>query len=225
MNQRKQSSTTYPVCFFMADSTDHVTGKTGLTPTVTLGKNGAVGALGAASGAVVEMGNGWYSVAGHATDRDTVGELVYHASAAGADPADVKIVIVPWDPFDATKLGLTGVAVPGSQMDLQNAPNATAIEAFRAAFRGEAFILKGTVNTVASGSDFTLTSAQLLNSDDEYKWCYLVFTSGLNTGIARVIQVYTGSTGRVQFTGSGQAGAFPRTVAPGDAWEMLGVSS
>lgn len=105
MNQRQQNSTNYPTTFFMTDSTDHITGKTGLTPTVTISKNGA--GFGAATGEVSEVGNGWYALAGNATDRNTLGDLAINAAAAGADDFDGRYVIVPWNPFDATDLGLT----------------------------------------------------------------------------------------------------------------------
>jgi hypothetical protein len=82
----KQSTTTYPLVFLMVDSTDHVTGKTGLTPTVTLSKAGA--AFGAAAGAVSEIANGWYKVAGNATDSGTLGPLILHATGTAADPTD-----------------------------------------------------------------------------------------------------------------------------------------
>jgi hypothetical protein len=103
VNERKQGSTTYPITFFLTLASDHVTGAIGLSPAVTLSKNG--GAFAAAAGAVSELGNGWYALAGNATDRDTLGELALHASAATADPADQRYVIVPWDLFDAN-LGL-----------------------------------------------------------------------------------------------------------------------
>ena len=99
MRQRQRNSTMYPISFFMADSADRVTGKTGLTPTVTLSKNG--GAFGAASGAVSEIANGWYRLAGNAGDRDTLGELIVHAEATDADPADLLVEIVSHNPFDA----------------------------------------------------------------------------------------------------------------------------
>lgn len=97
MKARKQSTTTYPIPFLMVDSADHITGKTGLTPTVTISKNG--GAFGAPSGAVTEIGSGWYALAGNATDRNTLGELLLHATAAGADPVDDRYEVVSWDPF------------------------------------------------------------------------------------------------------------------------------
>ena len=95
---RKLSSTSYPVVFLMIDSADHVTGKTGLTLTVTLSKNG--GAFGSASGAVTELANGWYSLAANATDRNTAGSVALHASASGADPCDLLVNIVDYDPFE-----------------------------------------------------------------------------------------------------------------------------
>ena len=99
MKLRKQGSTSYPITFLMVDSVDHIAGKTGLTPTVTISKDG--GAFGSPAGAVSEIGNGWYALSGNATDRATLGELLLHAEAAGADPIDGLYVIVPYDPFVA----------------------------------------------------------------------------------------------------------------------------
>lgn len=94
---REQASTLYPINFLMVDNTDHVTGLTGLTPVVTLSKNG--GAFAGAAGAVSEISNGWYSLAGNAVDRNTLGELLVHAAVAGADPFDIQYAIVSYDPF------------------------------------------------------------------------------------------------------------------------------
>lgn len=91
----------------MVSSSDHVTAVTGATVTLTISKNG--GSFGSASGAVSEIGSGWYSWAGDATDRNTNGELLVHATATGCDPFDGKLEIVPWDPFDSAGLGLTNV--------------------------------------------------------------------------------------------------------------------
>lgn len=104
---RKQSSTTYPLFFLMVDSTDHVTGKTGLSPTVTISKNGA--SFASPSGAITEVGNGLYKIAGNATDSNTVGELWIHATGTGADPTDTSYTVVAYDPFDSVRLGLTSL--------------------------------------------------------------------------------------------------------------------
>jgi hypothetical protein len=104
----KNGSTAQNILFFMTDSADHITGKTGLTPTVTISKNG--GAFASPSGAVSAVGNGWYQVAGNATDSGTNGPLLLHATSAGADPCDLFVgQVVPFDPLDAVRLGLTSL--------------------------------------------------------------------------------------------------------------------
>jgi hypothetical protein len=70
----------------MIDSSDHITGKTGLTLTITLSKNG--GAFSSISPTVTERGNGWYNIALTSAHTDTLGDLALHVSAAGADPTD-----------------------------------------------------------------------------------------------------------------------------------------
>lgn len=97
MRQRKQSTITYPIPFFMSDSSDHMTGKLSLTPVVTLSKNG--GTFESALGSVVEIGNGWYKLVGNSTDRNTLGSLIIHAEASGSDTFDIDYYIVSYDPF------------------------------------------------------------------------------------------------------------------------------
>lgn len=107
MYQVKQSSTAYPLMFLMVDSTDHVTGKTGLSPTVTVSKSGA--SFGSPSGAVSEVANGWYKVAGNATDSGTLGPLALHATGTGADPVDYLYEVVAHDVQDSVRLGLSSL--------------------------------------------------------------------------------------------------------------------
>lgn len=104
----KKDSNTYPIVFFMASSTDHVSAVTGITPTVTLSKNGA--AFGACAGAVSEIANGFYKLAGNATDSDTLGPLILHAKGTGADNTDVLLSVVNHNPYE--------VAEPGDAMTL-----------------------------------------------------------------------------------------------------------
>jgi hypothetical protein len=111
----KQSSTGRPLLFLMVDSADHLTGKTGLSPTVTLSKNGATFA--APSGSVTELSNGWYKVAGNATDTGTLGPLLLHATASGADPCDDRFDVVAFDPD-------SGLATAAGQTSILNAVNA-----------------------------------------------------------------------------------------------------
>ncbi len=103
----KQSTTAQPLLFLMVGSADHITGATGLTPTVTISKAG--GSFASPAGAVTEVGNGWYKVAGNATDNATLGPLVLHAEGTGADPTDEVYEVVAYDPQDAVRLGLTAL--------------------------------------------------------------------------------------------------------------------
>jgi hypothetical protein len=103
----KQSQTTVHIPFLMVQSSDHVTGLTGASPTVTLSKNCA--AFGAASGAVTEISSGWYKLAANATDMNTLGALLLHATATNADPLDDRHEVVAFDPLDAVRLGLTAL--------------------------------------------------------------------------------------------------------------------
>lgn len=105
--QIANSSTAFPLIFLMVDSADHITGKTGLTPTVTISKNGA--SFASPAGSVSEIGNGLYKVAGNATDSNTNGPLYLHAESAGADPTDVMYFVVAYNPADSVRLGLTGI--------------------------------------------------------------------------------------------------------------------
>lgn len=77
---------TYTRAFFMTDSADHLTGKTGLTVAVTLSKAGA--AFAAAGGTVTELTSGWYKIALTTTDTNTSGDLAFHCTSAGADATD-----------------------------------------------------------------------------------------------------------------------------------------
>ena len=75
----------------MVDSTDHVTGKTGLTLTITASKDGA--AFASISPTVTERGNGWYNVALTSSHTDTLGDLALHITGTAADPADIVLLV------------------------------------------------------------------------------------------------------------------------------------
>lgn len=107
MRVRQQSTATYAIPLYMVLSSDHVSAATGKTVSVTLSKNG--GAFAAASGAVTELSSGVYSLAGNATDSNTLGSLTILATATGCDPYLVEYTVVPYNPFDAVRLGLTAL--------------------------------------------------------------------------------------------------------------------
>jgi hypothetical protein len=96
MQLLKQSSTAKALVFFLYDSSDHVTGKAGVTPTVTISKNG--GSFASPSGSVTEIANGFYKVAGNATDTNTLGALALYATGTGCDPCAMAYNVVALDP-------------------------------------------------------------------------------------------------------------------------------
>lgn len=105
-----QSTTSQPLLFFMQDSAaSRFAGKTGLTCTVTLSKNG--GSFASPAGAVVEVGNGWYAVAGNATDSATLGPLTLYATASGADPCTDVFLVVAYNPQNPNNLGLDDLSI------------------------------------------------------------------------------------------------------------------
>ncbi len=106
----KQSQTARPLVFNLRLSSDHVTGATGKSPTVTLSKNGA--AYASPAGAVTEIGNGDYKVAANATDANTLGGLRLYATAAGCDPAFETFEVVAYNPDGALDSNL--IQIQGS---------------------------------------------------------------------------------------------------------------
>ena len=80
------AETVYPRDFLMVLASDHLTGATGLTPTVTIKKSG--GAFAAAAGTVTEDAYGWYVVNLTVVDTNTEGDLSYHITGTGADATD-----------------------------------------------------------------------------------------------------------------------------------------
>lgn len=112
----QNNSAAFPLVFFMVQSADHLTGLTGASPTVTVSKNGA--AFASPAGAVAEIGNGWYKVAGNATDTGTLGPIALHATAASGDPTDDRYDCVAYNPQSGTNLGLS--ALPTANPNASN---------------------------------------------------------------------------------------------------------
>lgn len=100
-------STARDVMVFLVLSSDHITGSTGATLTVTASKNGA--AFASISPTVTERGNGWYAVSLTTSHTDTSGDLALHITAASSDPIDAIWTVIAADVFNATTLGLTNL--------------------------------------------------------------------------------------------------------------------
>jgi hypothetical protein len=117
----KQSTTSRPLVFILIDSADHISPITGLAPDVQISKNGS--SFAAPAGVITELGLGWYKVAGNATDTGTLGPLLLHATATGADPTDAAYEVVAYDPGDSAGLGLSRLdaAISGTEDAVWNA--------------------------------------------------------------------------------------------------------
>jgi hypothetical protein len=102
----KQSSNRN-IMVLIVQSSDHITGLTGATLTVTASKDGA--AFASISPTVTERGSGWYNLALTTSHTDTLGDLAIHVTAASADPADLACQVVAYDTTDATALGLSRI--------------------------------------------------------------------------------------------------------------------
>lgn len=96
---RQQNSSNYPTLFFLSSSEEVLIGATGISVICSISKNG--GTFAAPVGSVFEIGKGWYGLAGNATDRNTLGELIINVSGTGALSTDIKQLITPISPFDS----------------------------------------------------------------------------------------------------------------------------
>jgi len=85
-------------------------------------------------------------------------------------------------------------------------------------------MLIGTVASRTDDTDFTLTATDLTGNDDDHNGQLLVFVTGNNAGLMRIIGDYTGSTDRVQFTGTGFLAGFPNLVQVGDVCRVLSAA-
>lgn len=109
-----KDSNSKKIIFLMVLKTDHVTVATGKTLTVTVSKNGA--AFGAGGGSVAELAGGAYAYTPSAGDVDTLGPILYRATATDCDDCFIEGVIVAYDPYTA-KFGLNDLAA-GAAMTL-----------------------------------------------------------------------------------------------------------
>jgi hypothetical protein len=90
MRQLTQS-TAANIMVFMTGSTDHTSGLSGLTLTITASNNGA--AFAAIMPTVTDRGSGWYNLALTTSHTDTLGDLALHITATGSDSTDLVMSI------------------------------------------------------------------------------------------------------------------------------------
>jgi hypothetical protein len=112
-----KQSTAVNVTVVMIDSTDHVTGKTGLTLTIKASK--AAAAFASITPTVTELEGGIYKLAFTTSHTDTLGELRLRITSTGADESDPIWQVVALLPGDgvtvATNNDKTGYSLAASQ--------------------------------------------------------------------------------------------------------------
>lgn len=103
-----KQSTAVNITVLMVDSTDHITGKTGLSAGLTIYATKAAGTPAVITPTVTELDatnvKGVYKLALTTAHTDTLGELQLHITATGADPSDVKWQVSTYLPGEAATL-------------------------------------------------------------------------------------------------------------------------
>lgn len=134
---------------FMTDSADHISGKTGLTLTITASKAG--GAFASISPTVTERGDGWYALALTSSHTDTLGDLAIRATGTGADPTDLVCQVQTIAGEVAAIKAKTDAlpADPAGVADLPSEPDNAGIAAIKAKTDSLTFTVAGAVDANA----------------------------------------------------------------------------
>lgn len=97
---RQAGGTLHPVSFLLRD----LSGAPAVGKSVSVRIAKDAGDWEDAQGAVVEAGHGWYSLLGAAPDRESAGDLLVHAEAAGCRPVDLIVPLSEADLHSAIAL-------------------------------------------------------------------------------------------------------------------------
>jgi hypothetical protein len=160
MRQIKQH-TAANVMIFMTSSTDHFSGKTGLTLTINASKDGA--AFSSIAPTVNERGNGWYGVSFATAHLDTLGELALHVTATGADAGDFKLLVVEANTGELTPTERTATANEIESQIINDADSEKVLEAIVNKINAMTDLDALTLAAIASAirSELTLELARL----------------------------------------------------------------
>lgn len=160
----------------MVLTSDHITGATGLTPTVTISKN--CGAFAAPAGAVSEIANGWYEIAANAADSNTIGAIVIHATGTGADPSDTNVAEVSLPDGVLPGTVASSLTPTSTQFDSTQLNNANAsfyvglsVYPYASALAGQLVGVVTAYSKVGSNGRFTISgspSSQAMSIGDSF---------------------------------------------------------
>jgi hypothetical protein len=193
-----KKSTARNLMIFMTDSSDHVSGKTGLTLTIVASKDG--GNFSSISPTVTEptTANGWYCLALDTTMTNTLGDLALHITATGADPTDVSCQVVNDLPGDSVSSvsELTPSTISSAVWD-EPLTGATHNVATSSGKRLRQLSALSQTDSSINDSGATTTSfvtALTSSVNGFYKDQLLIMTSGNLLGQSKPILSYNGTT-------------------------------
>lgn len=99
------------IFFHAVDATDGIAAETGLTGVGRISKNGAATAASSASLSEIDSTNmpGRYYIELTAGELDTIGIIEFRYKAAACAEVVARAQVVPYDPYDAVRMGLTAL--------------------------------------------------------------------------------------------------------------------
>lgn len=154
--------------FHAVDATDGITAETGLTGVGRITKNGAASAASSASISEIDSTNmpGRYYIEFTAAEINTVGIIEFRFKAAACAEVIARGQVVPFDPYDATRMGLT--ALPNADAEAANGlfTRGTGTGQLNANVNGQHDVRMVT-SSLDSIIDGAITANELTNIEDE----------------------------------------------------------
>jgi hypothetical protein len=111
LQQSEATAAQRRIFFHAVDATDGITAETGLTGAGRISKNGAATAASTANITEIDSTNmpGRYYIELTATELDTLGIIEFRFKAAACAEVVARGQVVPFDPYDAMRAGLTAL--------------------------------------------------------------------------------------------------------------------
>lgn len=212
MYLKQSTSVDVPIGPFV-DNVDGNTPETALTitqPDIRIKKNGGNWAQKNAAQTLTHEENGWYELTLDATDTDTIGHLMVAIHESGALPVWREFHVLAANVYDS----LFGAATDKLQVDTVEANSvawtsgaitassiaADAITAAKLAADVATEIRSVANGTADSGTTTTMVDAARTEATDDYwKGCWILFTSGTIAGQVRLITGFTASSDTITF--------------------------
>ncbi|MGO9112724.1 MAG: hypothetical protein ACLP9L_26115 [Thermoguttaceae bacterium] len=204
-------------------TTTTLTGNVSLSGTLVVAGTVTFNALALTSGHMPETTNTNSYLTAAAPTAAAIATAVLTDTTSG----DLNTAGSPGYELTNSSVGISEVYVLVNQNNVRLA-NATYGLAALQALISAGTITGSVASSPTSGGSFSLTdlSPSLSTTANAYVGMWLVFTSGVNTGISRIITTLNATTGAATFATSGTTGngAFPNTPTAGDTFMVLAAA-